>query len=504
MIKIFSNEQIRKADEYAIKNEPILSCDLMERASKAFVEKFLMLFPEKKKIRIFSGTGNNGGDGLAIGRILKEHGWEVLMYVVGNPEKGTEDFKQNLDRADTCAGINVVGDLPAIDEDEVIIDALLGSGLSRPVKGIYKEVIDYLNQQEGVKVSVDIPSGLYSDKSIDKGTVAFKAHCTISFQFPRLAFLIPENHKFVGVWYIVDIGLSNDFIKNEPTHFYLTEERDLKSLVPKRSRFTYKSKVGRLLLVAGSKGKVGASVLAARAAFRTGTGLINVCSPECGTRILQINVPEAMVIEGSGKNFITKIPKSKDTIAAGPGLGTNPRTIAAFELLLKKRKTPLVIDADGINMAAKKPSLLKLIPKYSILTPHPGEFMRLVGNWENDFHKFELLNSFCRKNKLNVVLKGAFSAVCNSKGAIHFNPSGNPVLATAGSGDVLTGIIGALLANGLDPFDALRLGVYVHGLSGDMLEKNKAGLGMMASDIIEMIPEALKILSLKKDFIKFI
>ncbi|MBC6410943.1 MAG: NAD(P)H-hydrate dehydratase [Ekhidna sp.] len=497
MIKVFSNEQIRKADEYTIKNEPVLSYDLMEQASKAFVEKFLALFPEKKKVRIFSGVGNNGGDGLAIGRILKENEWEVFNYVVGSLQRGTKDFRQNLDRSDFYAVINAVDDLPAIDEDEIIIDALFGSGLSRPVEGIHKKVIDYLNRQEVVKVSVDIPSGLYSDKPVDKGSTVFRAHYTISFQLPKLAFLIPENHAFVGIWYIVDIGLSKRFIKNESAHFYLTEEKDLKDFVPKRSRFTYKTKVGTLLLVAGSKGKIGASVLAARAAFRTGAGLVNICSPACGIPILQISVPEAIVIDGVGKNYVTKIPAGENTIVIGPGLGTNAKTIAAFEHLLKECKRPIVIDADGINMVAKRRALLKLIPKHSILTPHPGEFIRLVGNWKNDFHKLELLSSFCKGQKLNVVLKGAFSAVCNTKGVVYFNPSGNPVLATAGSGDVLTGIIGAFLANGLEPFEALRLGVYVHGSSGDVLKENKAGLGMMASDIIERIPDALKKLSPK-------
>ena len=496
MIKIFSSEQIRRADEYTIKNKPILSYDLMERASEAFVEKFLMLSPKKKKVRVFCGVGNNGGDGLATGRILEGRGWEVFKYVVGDPQKGTEDFKQNLDLLNLYKVINSAEDLPAIDKDEIIIDALFGSGLSRPVEGVHKEVIDYLNQQESAKVSVDIPSGLYSDKPTNK-EVIFKAHHTISFQLPKLAFLTPENHKFVGIWHLVDIGLSENFIKSEPTHFCLTEKEDLKDLVPKRSRFTHKTEVGKLLIVAGSKGKIGASILAARAAFRAGAGLITICSPKCGTQALQISVPEAMVIEGVGKNYVTKIPKKEDTTAIGPGLGTKAKTIAAFECLLRQCEKPMVIDADAINMIAMKRSLLKLIPKHSIFTPHPGEFMRLVGHWEDDFHKFELLRSFCEEQKFNVVLKGAFSAVCNTEGTIHFNPSGNPVLATAGSGDVLTGIIGAFLANGLESFDALRLGVYVHGSSGDMLKEKRGRLGIMASDITEMIPDALKALSLE-------
>ena len=490
MIKILSTEQIRKADEYTIKHEPISSCELMERASKAFVEKFLELFPDKKKVRVFCGVGNNGGDGLAIGRMLKERGWEVLIYIIGNHRKGTDDFKQNLERSDLYAVIQSMDDLPRIGPDEIIIDALFGSGLSRAIEGIYQETVSYINEQAGFKVSVDIPSGLYSDQPVDPTSIAFEADQTISFQYPKLVFLLPDYHVYTGEWHIVDIGLSESFTKKETTNFFFSEKEDFVDLVPNRSKYTHKNEVGRLSVIAGSKGKMGAAILATKAALKSGVGLINVCCPKFGTSIMQAVVPEAMVLESDAVAFIGKIPKLTGKIVLGPGLGTHVKTIAGIENLLREAKEPLVIDADGINILAKKTDLLKLVPKDSVLTPHPGEFRRLVGGWEDDFDKLNKLSSFCKKHELNMVLKGAYSAVCSQKGEIFFNSSGNPVLATAGSGDVLLGIIGAFFAGGLAPFEALKLGVFVHGYCGDLLAEESNGFGVIASEIVDTIPRA--------------
>ena len=496
MKSILSTDQIRRADEYTIKHEPIPSVELMERASEAFVNKFLELFEEKKRVRIFCGLGNNGGDGLAIGRMLKERGWEVLKYIVGSPRKGTDDFKSNLEKSDLYAVITSAEDLPSSESDEIIIDALFGSGLSRPLEGLYKEVIRYLNGQEGVRVAVDIPSGLYGDKPIElESNAVLKADHTISFQVPKLVFLLGEYHLYVGEWHLVDIGLSRRFIEKEPSRYHLSEAADIDGLIPRRAKYTHKSEVGRLTVVAGSKGKMGAAILAARAALKSGVGLINVCCPKFGTPIMQTAVPEAMVLESDTVGFVGRIPKLEGNVVLGPGLGTNPKTILGVDTLIVKSKEPLVIDADGINILAKKRHLLESLPADSILTPHPGEFRRLVGAWENDFQKLDMLSSFCEEFKLNVVLKGAYSAVCNKKGEISFNSTGNPVLATAGSGDVLSGIVGAFLANGMMPFDALKLGVFVHGYCGDLLAEKNNGFGVVASDIVEVIPQALSKIS---------
>jgi len=490
-MKILAASQIREADQYTIKHEPISSLDLMERASERFVLKFLEINHEKKPVKIFCGTGNNGGDGLAIGRLLKEKGWEIYLYVIGNPRNGSEDFKANLERSELYAVIQDAKDFPRIDEGDIIIDGLFGSGLTRQIEGIHSEVISYLNDQTCIKIAIDMASGLYADKPVEKDAVVFRPNITLSFQLPKLVFYLPDCYPFVGDWHVIDIELDQSFIKKEETTYYQTEPEQMAHLFPVREKFAHKNQVGRLLVVAGSKGRMGAAVLCARAAFRSGAGLVNVCTPKCGIDILQVSIPEAMVIDGKGTNEVHAIPENSDTVIIGPGLGTKPKTIEAVERFLKTTKSPLVIDADGINILAKKKSLLKLLPKQSILTPHPGEFRRLVGEWKDDFDKLNKLSDICKKYKLNMVLKGAYSAVCNSQGEIFFNPTGNPGLATAGSGDVLTGIVGALIAQGLEPFDALRLGVYLHGSAGDQAVRELEMPWIQASDIVQFLSNAV-------------
>ena len=495
-MKILSSAQIREADQYTIKNEPISSLDLMERACEAFVHKFLQINVEKKPVKIFCGVGNNGGDGLAIGRLLKESGWEVYLYIMGNTRNGSDDFKANLDRSDLYAVIGDKKDLPKIEGSGIIIDGLFGSGLSRPFEGFYKEVVQYLNESPGTKISIDIASGLYADNPIPKEAVAFKPDYTLSFQVPKLAFFLPECHPYVGEWFILDIGLNQSFIEKQECQFHTLELHDVSTLIPKRKKFTHKNEVGRLMIVAGSKGKMGAAVLCAKAAFKTGSGLVNVCSPKCGIDILQIAIPEAMVIDGKGTNEIHAFPKTNDTMLIGPALDTKPKTVDAFERFLKSASKPLVIDADGLNILSKKKSLLKLVPKESILTPHPGELKRLVCDWKDDFDKLSKLQAFCTKHKVNVVLKGAYSTVCDSEGIIHFNTTGNPGLATAGSGDVLAGMIGALLAQQLIPINALKLGVYLHGLSGDQAIRELETPWIQASDVIDFVSSAINFMAL--------
>jgi NAD(P)H-hydrate epimerase len=495
-MKILTSKQIREADQYTIKNEPISSLDLMERASEAFVTKFLGLHPQKASTYIFCGTGNNGGDGLAIARMLLKREWKVKVFVIGDTEKGSSDFKTNLDRLGRYEIISSRKDFPTIDSSSIIIDGLLGSGLSRPVEGLYSDLIQYLNNQDAQRVAIDISSGLYADQPLPKHAVAFQADYTISFQVPKLAFFLPECSRYVGEWRVVDIGLDKEFINRQESTYSITEKEEVFTFLPKRTRFAHKNSVGRLMIVAGSRGKMGAAVLCTRAAFRAGVGLVNVCAPNCGIDIMQIAIPEAMVLDGKGANEIQSIPTTDDTVIVGPGLGTHPKTLDAFENFLRFTKQPLVIDADGLNLLAEKKSLLKQVPADSILTPHPGEFKRMVGECQNDFEKLNKLSVFCQKYNLNVVLKGAFSAVCNTKGEIHFNSNGNPGLATAGSGDVLTGVIGALLAQGLSPFNALKLGVYLHGAAGDEAVRNKQVRWIQASDIINFIPVAASSLAL--------
>jgi ADP-dependent NAD(P)H-hydrate dehydratase / NAD(P)H-hydrate epimerase len=490
-MKILTSSQIRAADQYTIHHEPISSIDLMERASVAFISKFKSLFPKKSPVSIFCGIGNNGGDGLAVGRLLQENGWNISFYIIGDMAKGSPDFLTNLGRIDSYSIINSPNDFPKLNENVIVIDALFGSGLSRPLDGLIGELVDFLNDQKTHRIAIDIASGLYADKPIINNSIIFKPHFTLSFQSPKLTFFLPEYYQFVGEWLVLDIGLDPTFMRDQASEYFLTETKEIKDLIPSRSKFTHKNEVGSLQIIAGSKGKMGAAVLCAKAAFRAGVGLVNVQVPKCGTNILQTTIPEAMVVEDVNENVISEIQMTNDTVAIGPGLGTDGKTMKAFSQFLDGYEKPLVVDADAINLLASDQSLLKKIPENSILTPHIGEFKRLVGDWNNDFEKLEKLKSFCQQHRLNVVLKGAYSAVCNMEGVVHFNPSGNPTLATAGSGDVLTGIVGSLLAQGLSPFDALRLGVYVHGLAGDLAQKKIGALGVIASDIILEIPSAI-------------
>ncbi len=489
-MKVLSAAQIRQADQFTIENEPIASIDLMERASEAFVAKFLEIVKDRKPLIIFCGTGNNGGDGLAIGRILDGKGWEVKWYVIGDPEKGSDDFKANLSRILEYEQIRSKSDFPKLNSADIVIDGIFGSGLSRPVEGLFKELILHINEGESQNVAIDISSGLFADEAVGAEHVAIEADYTISFQTPKWTFFQPESNEFVGDWKVVDIGLDQGVIDSLDTDYELSEESELRKLVPVRSRFMHKSKVGRLFLIAGSKGKMGAAALSAKAALRTGVGLIEVHTAKCGTEILQSLVPEAMVLEDKGEEVIESIEAKDATVAIGPGIGTDPKTAETFRKLLSSFSVPLVIDADGINLIANDTELLKKLPKESILTPHPGEFKRLVGDWDDDRDKLDKLIDLSRKYQVNVVLKGAYSAVCNSEGKIYFSPTGNPGMATAGSGDVLTGMIASLLAQGLQPFDALRLGVYLHGLAGDLAAQSVGEHSLIASDIIDHLPAA--------------
>lgn len=493
MIPVLSATQIREADAYTIANEPVASIDLMERASRAFVQKFSSLAPAGRQISIFCGMGNNGGDGLAIGRILYQQGHRIQAFYVGSLEKASADFRVNYERLSRLTSVYELSDPDqvVVRENDLVIDGLFGSGLARPVEGIHAAVINRINAANATVFAIDMPSGMFAD-SIPESGETIRADFTITFQTPKLVFFQPDATKFVGAWHVVDIGLNKRFLSGCDTPWYLTGLEDLR--LPVRSRFAHKGDAGRLLLVAGSKGKIGAATLSARAALRSGCGLLFIHSPGCGTSILQVNVPEAMVIEDEHMEIISQVEPAEGitTVAIGPGIGTDPMTVEAFAGLMRRLKKPVVIDADGINILAQHNDLLEIIPEESILTPHPGEFRRLVGEWKSDLEKLSLLRSFCRKYRLNVVLKGAYSAVCDPEGTVFYNPTGNPGMATGGTGDVLTGMVAGLLVQGLNPTDALKTAVYLHGLAGDLCQKERGVISLIASDIIEKISEAMR------------
>jgi ADP-dependent NAD(P)H-hydrate dehydratase / NAD(P)H-hydrate epimerase len=489
-MKILSVDQIRKLDAFTIENEPIASIDLMERASMAFVEWFVDRYNTDEKIAVFCGTGNNGGDGLAISRLLLTRGYNVEVLIVGNTENGSEDFKINLKRL----GINpiVISDKqPDLSEYSVIIDAIFGSGLSRPAEGIYAEVIDNINQSSAEVVAVDMPSGLFADQPSFFENIV-KADFTITFQLPKLALLFPNWHQFVGDWQVVDIGLNKNFIAEAKCEYHYISLEMAKGMVRQSSKFDHKGSNGHALIIAGAYGTMGAAVLMAKATIKAGVGLLTVNVPKCGYDIIQVAVPEAMAITDGQAEYITEIQDFKgfSAVGIGPGIGQNRETVKVISEILNRAKEPLVLDADALNSIASHQELLEVIPKNSILTPHPKEFERLFGTWSNDFERLEKQRSMAKKYGIIIVLKGAHTSIALPDANVYFNSTGNPGMANGGSGDVLCGIITSLLAQGYVPNDAAIFGVYLHGLAGDIARELSHEKSMSATDLIEAIPEA--------------
>jgi len=486
--------EIKEADEYTISHEPIASIDLMERASRAFVNNFIQHFSTAyKKILVLAGLGDNGGDGLAIARMLYALGYEVDVYVVNYSNKQSANFQTNLERLKnkiTPQWIENTAQIPNFGESILIIDAILGAGLSRPLEGLIKSVAEKLNESKVEVVAVDIPTGLFADLLNAKDDVIINADYTITFQAPKLAFVLPQNAEFVGEWAIVDIGLHEKFIEKIAAQYLYTDNETAKSMIKPRKKFANKGNFGHALMMAGSYGMIGTAVLSSRACLRSGVGKVTVYAPKCGYEILQTSVPEAMCLPNESTDLLEKLPEldAYQAIGIGCGIGTKSETVALVEELLKNINVPIVIDADALNIIAADRKRLKLLPANAILTPHPKEFQRLIGKkWENDYEKLEILREFASEYKCIVCLKGAFTAVALPDGTIHFNSTGNAGMAKGGSGDVLTGMILALLAQGYTPREAAILGVYEHGLTGDRAAQMKSPTSMIASDIIENI-----------------
>jgi hydroxyethylthiazole kinase-like uncharacterized protein yjeF len=490
-MKIFSVAQIRAWDAFTIANEPIPSLDLMERASATFIKWFCERFDDRQCVKIFCGMGNNGGDGLAIGRLLIQKHYNVQVFAVKHSETGSVDFQQNLKRLELQTHIHWLenaSSVPDLSSNDYVIDALLGSGLSRPVKGILADVIQAINRSDSMVISVDIASGLFADTPNSPLDIIVKPTFTVSFQCPKLAFFQPQCAEHVGEWHAVNIGLHPDYEKATDTPYFYTSPEQINSLSNPRKKYSHKGSFGHALLIGGSYGKIGAIVLSAKACLRSGVGLLTVQIPRCGYDILQTSLPEAMVLPDWHWMVNTTVPdvSSYSALGIGPGMGKDSLTLAMLKELLPMLTRPVVLDADALNLISENPDLLLSIPKNAILTPHPKEFQRLLGNdWKDDYEKLDLLRDFAQKHQLIVCLKGAHTAVALPDGSIHFNSSGNPGMATGGSGDVLTGILTGLLTQGLPPPEAAVFGVYQHGTAGDRAAQKCTQPGLIASDIIK-------------------
>lgn len=499
-MKILPIDKIREADAYTIANEPISDIDLMERAAGELFKWIRKKVDPAHRFYVFAGLGNNGGDGLALARKLRNTGYAVFVYVVKYSEKTSESFDQNYQRfkalsPDTLLDLNTAEGFPEISEEDLIIDALFGSGLTRPVQDLAGEIITKINKAPAVKIAIDIPSGLFADQtSKGKQGKILKADYTLTFQFPKYAFLFPENDPFVGNWYVLDIGLHSDFISRIQTDNFYIQKQDVAPILKTRNKFSHKGVFGHALLVAGSYGKMGAAILAAHACLRSGVGLLHVHIPKVGYSILQTALPEAMLSIDRFDNYFSEVPQLDlfNAIGIGPGLGKESQSQMALKLLIQQFRRPIAFDADALNILAENKTWLSYLPPNSILTPHPKEFERLTEKWKNDFEKIELLHAFSKKHHVILVLKGAHTSICLPNGQCYFNSTGNPGMATAGSGDVLTGIITALLAQGYVPKHAAILGVYLHGLAGDLAVRNIAEESLIASDIIDYLGKAFK------------
>lgn len=498
-MKILTAQQIKTVDLYTIEHEGVSSIDLMERAALSCVNWIADRYQKTTQFQIFCGTGNNGGDGLAIARILGSRGYKIACYAVHFSENVSEDFKHNERRVGEgnvrLQHLNSEDDFPVFpDKNVVIIDAIFGVGLSRPVEGFTGRLIQLINGSNLPVISIDVPSGLFSEDNSENGNNIILADYTLSFEVPKLSFLFPENGMRVGTWDVLPIGLSKKGIRDQHSPYYLINKDWVAEGLRKRYKFAHKGSYGHALIVAGSIGKMGAAVLAASACLKAGAGLVTAHVPKCGLTILQTAIPEAMVDLNDGEKSIKGNPsvEAYNTIGIGPGIGTDKGAQQVLKNIIQNVKGPLVIDADGINILAENKTWLHFLPPGTIFTPHVGEFERLVGKTTSNFERLRVQREFAQKYQCYLILKGAHSSIACPDGEVYFNSTGNPGMATAGSGDVLTGVITGLLAQGYPQRQACVMGVYLHGLSGDLAAEHMGEMSLTARDIIYYIGDAVK------------
>ncbi|HEX8546539.1 MAG TPA: NAD(P)H-hydrate dehydratase [Cytophagaceae bacterium] len=495
MAQILTAKQIMEWDEFTIKEERIHSIDLMERASSAFVKWFLPRFDTSNSIAIFCGPGNNGGDGFAIARLLFEKDYHVFVFDFGSKDL-SPDCWINRERLANLIRINTLNntdDLSTIPQTDVVMEAIFGIGLARPLNGIYAEAVNHLNKVESTKISVDIASGLFAESESPASGI-FQPDFTVTFQIPKLSLLLPQNDKYVGDLNIIDIGLHPSFLAQTMSDRYYVNVDSVRPLIKKRGKFSHKGDFGKSLIIGGSYGMIGAVLLSAKACYRTGAGLVKLFVPKCGYIIAQTLFPEATVETDQDDFSITSVPSLNgyNAIAVGPGLSEVKETEEVLFKIFKDSTMPMVLDAGALNLISRNKELLELIPKNSILTPHLKEFERLFGSFENDYERLDALKRLAQERSIFIILKGAHTVTACPDGSLYFNSTGNPGMAKGGSGDVLTGIICGLLSQCYEAKKAAILGVFMHGFAGDKAVSKSNIHTIIASDIIENISEFYK------------
>jgi NAD(P)H-hydrate epimerase len=500
-MKIFKTTQITEIDCYTIEYEPVADIDLMERASRAISDRISCLAERGSRITVFAGPGNNGGDALAVSRMLANEGMDVEVYILdlGKEISGAALVNMGLLEKLGKVPIRRVGDndpLPEISSGSIVVDGMFGSGLTRPLSGLSSDLVKHINNSGARIIAIDIPSGLMGeDNSGNDMESIIKADITLTLQFPKLSFFFHDNDIFVGTWEILPIGLHADAIMETYSPWRYVDEYDASGLLKYRKKFSHKGTFGHALMISGCYGKMGAAVLASRACLRSGVGLLTTHVPRLGYQIIQSTTPEAMTSIDQSDLMFTEFnnPDSYSVVGIGPGLGIKSNTQKGFHELLKNYKKPMVIDADALNILAENREWMDLLPENSILTPHPGEFARLSGSDKTSgFERMSVAIEMAKRYKVYVILKGAYTKIACPDGTCWFNTTGNAGLATAGSGDVLTGIITGLVAQGYSSIDAALLGVYLHGLSADIYAVEYGKESLIASDIIDNLGAAFE------------
>jgi hydroxyethylthiazole kinase-like uncharacterized protein yjeF len=492
-MKIFSSSQIKEIDRHTIENEPISSLQLMERASLRFTQWFTSHFDTSNPVIVFAGAGNNGGDALAISRLLIERRYLVKVYLVMTGSELSGDCAVNLEKLKgyskpVILSVDNLKALPDSDPGGIIIDGIFGSGLNRPVEGPVAALIRHINKHKGSIVSIDIPSGLFGEDNRNNNSEnIIKATHTVSFEFPFLSFFMGESEKYTGNWEIVKIGLHNESIENLDSRYFTIDSDTVRSLFIPRKKFSHKGTYGHALIIAGRYGMMGAAVLCAKACLRGGTGLTSLCIPGLGYDILQTSVPEALVQSGGSDEIFKDVPELSafQAIACGPAIGQTTDTVEALHELILRAKVPVVLDADALTILSDHKDWLSHLPAGSIITPHPKEFDRLAGTSTDMYSRHLKQLKIAKKYKITVILKGAHTIISTPDGKSYINTTGNPGMATGGTGDVLTGLLVSLIAQGYNSRNASMIAVFIHGLAADLALETSSMEALIAGDIIE-------------------
>jgi len=496
MLPLLIIPQIREVDAYTIANEPLASIDLMERASAAFVDRFIHHFPDKNKsITVFCGTGNNGGDGLAIARMLHDQQYKKIAVTVARfSDKSTEDFNNNLKRVKEIGlPLSEIAPGQQLEEikSELLVVALLGTGLNKPLEGDFKRLVDHINSQHKTVVAVDVPTGLFADGVMPKDAVVLKTDLVITFQQPKINFLLPESGAYIKCWEAVNIGLDGQFIHSLNSPYQAVEEKDIRQMLRPRHRFSNKGTYGHALIVAGQPETMGAALLCASACVYAGSGLTTACVPQSGLTALNSYMPEIMAVVRVGGELPEINYAAFNSAAIGPGLG---KDMLAHDMLMDlfiNFKSPVVIDADALNLLSVHRGLWNSIPENSILTPHMKEFDRLFGEHDNWWQRIQTGIVKAKEHSIYILLKNDYTLIITPAGKVYFNTTSNAAMASGGMGDVLTGIIAALLAQKYTPEEACNLGAYLHGKAGDELALPARLNVVLPSQVAARIPATL-------------